>query len=147
MKTRGTWLVPTLATMAEMIEPRNDVALQIRGRHMVPRLRETTRPAISLGLKIAAGTDTDYGPTSNFRLVNEMLELAQAWNVASWTPFAPEPPGQPTASESIAAPAGCRPGLEADLIVVELNPLTLTRKHPRCSDGSSTMAGSHFRRF
>jgi imidazolonepropionase-like amidohydrolase len=123
MKARGTWFVPTLATMAEMMEPRNDVALQIRGRHMVPRLRETTAMAIRMGVKIAAGTDTDYGPTSNFRLVNEMIELVRLGM-----------PAMDAIRAGTAWSADClgidgrtgriRPGLEADLMVIERNPLT-----------------------
>lgn len=123
MKSRGTWLVPTLATMAEMIEPRNDVALQIRGRHMVPRLRETTRQAISLGVKIAAGTDTDYGPTSNFRLVNEMIELVRV----GMTPMDALRAGTAWSADCLGIDGRTgrlQAGLEADLIVVELNPLT-----------------------
>ena len=123
MKSRGTWLVPTLATMAEMIEPRNDVALQIRGRHMVPRLRETTRQAISLGVKIAAGTDTDYGPTSNFRLVNEMIELVRV----GMAPMDALRAGTAWSADCLGIDGRTgrlRAGLEADLIVVELNPLT-----------------------
>ena len=122
MKTRGTWLVPTLATMAEMIEPRNDVSLQIRGKHMVPRLHETTRMAIGLGVRIAAGTDTDYGSASNFRLGNEILELIRLGMPAmdairaasSWS----------AECLGISERTGkVKPGLEADLIVIELNPL------------------------
>lgn len=122
MKSRGTWLVPTLATMAEMIEPRNDVSLQIRGKHMVPRLRETTRLAIKLGVRIAAGTDTDYGPTSNFRLVNEMIELVRLGLPA------PDALRAATSWSADCLGIGDRtgrvlPGLEADLIVLELDPL------------------------
>jgi imidazolonepropionase-like amidohydrolase len=123
MKRSGTWLVPTLATMAEMLEPRNDVALQIRGRHMVPRLRETTRLAISLGLKIAAGTDTDYGPTSNFRLINEMVELTRL----GMTPRDAIRAGTAWSADCLGVDKRTGrliSGLEADLIVVELNPLT-----------------------
>lgn len=55
MKSRGTWLVPTLATMAEMIEPRNDVSLQIRGKHMVPRLRKRPDWRSNLGSELSPG--------------------------------------------------------------------------------------------
>jgi imidazolonepropionase-like amidohydrolase len=125
MKKRGTWLVPTLATMAEMIEPRNDVSLQIRGKHMVPRLHEATRQAIRLGVRIAAGTDTDYGPTSNFRLANEMIELIRLGlppmdAIRAATSWSAECLG-------IAERTGLlKPGFEADLVVLELDPL----KHP-----------------
>ncbi len=122
MKERGTWLVPTLATMAEMLEPRNDVALQIRGRHMVPRLRETTALAIKMGIKIAAGTDTDYGTTSNFRLANEMIELVRA----GMSPIEAISAGTARSAECLGIEGRTGklwPGLEADLVVVDLNPL------------------------
>jgi imidazolonepropionase-like amidohydrolase len=123
MKERGTWLVPTIATMAEMLEPRNDVALQIRGKHMVPRLRETTALAVRMGIPIAAGTDTDYGPTSNFRLANEMMELVRA----GLTPMEAIKAGTSRAAECIGIggrTGRIAAGFEADLIVVELDPLT-----------------------
>ncbi|MBK6798628.1 MAG: amidohydrolase family protein [Acidobacteria bacterium] len=53
MKERGTFFVPTISTMAEMIEPRNDVILQIRGKHYGPRVRETTVKAIKMGVKFS----------------------------------------------------------------------------------------------
>jgi hypothetical protein len=42
LKRCGAYLTPTIATMAEMLEPRNGALLQLRGKHMVPRLREAT---------------------------------------------------------------------------------------------------------
>lgn len=123
MKERGTWLVPTIATMAEMIEPRNDVALQIRGKHMVPRLRETAVMAVKMGVKIAAGTDTDYTSTSNFRLVNEMMELVRA----GMTPMEAIKAGTAYSADCLGIDGRTgriKPGLEADLIVVERDPLS-----------------------
>lgn len=122
MKERGTYLAPTLATMAEMLEARNDVALQIRGKHMVPRIRDMAARSWRMGLKIIAGTDTDYGPTSNFRLPHEMMELAACGM-----------PAMETIKAATSRAAECfgiekrtgvvRAGLEADLIVVERDPL------------------------
>ena len=123
MKTRGTWLVPTLATMAELLEPRNDVALQIRGKHMVPRIRETTARAIQLGVRLAAGTDTDYGATSNFRMGNEVMELV----AAGLSPMAAIRAGTSGSADCLGIgqrTGRVKAGFEADLIVVERNPLT-----------------------
>jgi imidazolonepropionase-like amidohydrolase len=79
MKERGTWLVPTVWRRWPRCSSLETMShSQIRGRHMVPRLRETTALAVGMGIQIAAGTDTDYGPTSNFRLANEMMELVRA---------------------------------------------------------------------
>src|SRR5262249_14959221 len=44
MKERGTYFVPTIATVIDLIEPGGDydnALLAIRGRAMLPRLRET----------------------------------------------------------------------------------------------------------
>jgi imidazolonepropionase-like amidohydrolase len=123
MKTRGTWLVPTLATMAELLEPRNDVALQIRGKHMVPRIRETTARAIQIGVRLAAGTDTDYGPTSNFRMGNEVMELV----AAGLSPMAAIRAGTSGSADCLGIgqrTGRLKVGFEADLIVVERNPLS-----------------------
>jgi imidazolonepropionase-like amidohydrolase len=122
MKRRGTYLTPTIATMAEMLEPRNGAVLQLRGKQMVPRLREATALAWRKGVKLLAGTDTDYGATSNFRMVHELMEL-QSTGV---TPMAALQAATSTAAEcfSLAPRTGSiKASLEADLIVVERNPL------------------------
>ena len=123
MKTRGTWLVPTLATMAELLEPRNDVALQIRGKHMVPRIRETTARAIQIGVRLAAGTDTDYGPTSNFRMGNEVMELVAA-GLSAMAAIRAGTSGSADCLGIGQRTGRLKAGFEADLIVVERNPLT-----------------------
>lgn len=122
MKRRGTYLTPTIATMAEMLEPRNGATLQLRGKHMVPRLREATAQAQRKGVKLLAGTDTDYGANSNFRLAHELMEM-QASGV---TPMAALQAATSVAAEcfGLAQRTGAiKSGLEADLIVVERNPL------------------------
>jgi hypothetical protein len=63
MKERGTYFVPTIATVEDLIEPGGDydnALLAIRGRAMLPRLRETAEKAWKLGIKLVAGTDTGY---------------------------------------------------------------------------------------
>ncbi len=122
MKRRGTYLTPTIATMTEMLEPRNGATLQLRGKHMVPRLREATALAWRKDVKLLAGTDTDYGATSNFRLAHELMEL-QSIGV---TPMAALQAATSVAAEcfGLAQRTGAiKVGLEADLIVVERNPL------------------------
>lgn len=122
MKRRGTYLTPTIATMAELLEPRNGAALQLRGKHMVPRLREATSLAWRKGVKLLAGTDTDYGEASNFRLAHELMEM-QASGV---TPMAALQAATSVAAEcfGLAQRTGSiKAGLEADLIVIERNPL------------------------
>ncbi len=122
MKRRGTYLTPTIATMAEMLEPRNGSALQLRGKHMVPRLRQATAMAWRKGVKLLAGTDTDYGETSNFRLANELMEMQSS----GVTPMAALQAATSVAAECFGLgqrTGAIKTGLEADLIVVERSPL------------------------
>jgi imidazolonepropionase-like amidohydrolase len=125
MKQRGTCLDPTIATVADLIEPGGDydnAGLSIRGRHMLPRVREATARAWKMGVKIIAGTDTGYSAASNRRMPHEVAEF-----VALGMP----PMDAIKAATSLAAECagvGARtgaiqPGLEADLVVVERDPL------------------------
>jgi imidazolonepropionase-like amidohydrolase len=125
MKKRGTYLVPTLATIYDLIEPGGDydnAALSIRGRYMLPRAKETTSHAHAMGIKIVAGTDTGYGPTSNRRIPHEIAELVQVGltpmeAIQSATSIAAECLGIANRTGSI------RSGLEADIVAVERDPL------------------------
>jgi imidazolonepropionase-like amidohydrolase len=125
MKKRGTYLAPTIATVIDLIEPGGDydnAGLSIRGRYMLPRVREMTTHAHGIGVKIVAGTDTSYGPTSYRRIPHEIAELAGAGltpmeAIQSATSIAAECLGISNRTGSIRA------GLEADLVVVERNPL------------------------
>ena len=126
MKERGTYFVPTIATVADLIEPGGDydnAILSIRGRHMLPRVRETAAKAWKLGIKMVAGTDTGYGPNSNRRIPHEVIEL-----VAIGMP----PMEAIKAATSVSAECmgiekrtgSIRPGLEADFVAVERDPLS-----------------------
>lgn len=125
MASRGTYLVPTIAVVTDLTLPGgdyDDAGLQIRGRFMLPRLREMASKAHRAGVKIVAGTDTGYGPNSVVRLSHELEELVgvgltplQA--IQSATVVAAELLGIQDRTGRVA------PGLEADLIVVERNPL------------------------
>lgn len=125
MKKRGTYLVPTLATIIDLIEPGGDydnAILSIRGRHMLPRARDMASRAYKLGVKIATGTDTGYGPNSNRRIPHEIAELVGI----GMTPMEAIQSATSVAAQclGIAQRTGSiRPGLEADLIAVERNPL------------------------
>ncbi len=79
MASRGTFLVPTVAIMTDLVEPGGDYDvpyLQVRGRHMLRRLHDMVRNAHRLGVKIVAATDTGYGPDGVVRLAHEIEELA-----------------------------------------------------------------------
>jgi imidazolonepropionase-like amidohydrolase len=125
MKERGTYFVPTIATVADLIEPGGDydnALLAIRGRAMLPRLRETAERAWKMGIKLVAGTDTGYGPNSNRRMPDEIIELTKI----GLPPMDAIKAGTSAAAECFGVEkrtGTIRRGLEADLIVVERDPL------------------------
>src|SRR5262249_16082518 len=64
MKEGGTFYVSPIATVVDLMEPGGDYdnpILAIRGRHMLPRVRETAAKAWKMGIKLVAGSDTGFG--------------------------------------------------------------------------------------
>jgi imidazolonepropionase-like amidohydrolase len=126
MKERGTYFVPTIATVVDLIEPGGDydnAILAIRGRHMLPRLREASAKAWKMGIKLVAGTDTGYSPQSNRRMPHEVIELVEIGMppmdaIKAATSVSAECMGIERRTGSI------KPGFEADLVAVERDPLT-----------------------
>ncbi len=126
MKERGTYLVPTIATVADLIEPGGDYdnpILAIRGRHMLPRVRETAAKAWKMGIKIVAGSDTGYSPLSNRRMPHEVIELVEIGMppmeaIKAATSVSAELLGVGQRTGSI------KPGFEADFIAIERDPLS-----------------------
>jgi imidazolonepropionase-like amidohydrolase len=125
MVQRGTYLVPTIAIVVDLSMPGGDYddpALQVRGRHMLPRIREMARAARELGVRIVAATDTGYGPQSITRVSHELEELVGI----GMTPLDALRAATTTAAElfGIANRTGrIEPGFEADLIVLDRNPI------------------------
>ncbi|MEZ5044168.1 MAG: amidohydrolase family protein [Saprospiraceae bacterium] len=125
MAERGTYLVPTIAIVTDLTEPGGDYDvpfLQIRGRHMLPRVRQTAALAHSLGVKIIAATDTGYGPDGTLRLGLELEELVGVGlspleAIRAATSLAAEMLGIADHTGRIAI------GLDADLLILEGNPL------------------------
>lgn len=125
MKTSGTYLVPTYITVVDLTQPGGDYdnpVLRLRGQHMLPRLGETVRRAHQLGVKLVTGADTDYGTESLSRISGEVESLAQLGipvvdALRAATSNAAELLGLAQRSGRLV------PGYEADLIVVEGNPL------------------------
>lgn len=125
MAERGTYLVPTIAIVRDLTIPGGDydnAVLNIRGRHMLPRVQEMAGMAHDLGVKIVAATDTGYGPNSTTTLAHELLEFVAVGMSAHEALQA----ATTTAAElfGIEDRVGrLEPGFEADLIVLERNPL------------------------
>ncbi len=125
MVRRGAYLDPTIAIQNDLLEPGGDYddpGLQIRGRFMVPRAHQMVASAHRLGVRIVTGTDTGYGPNSVVRLSHELEELVSC----GLTPPEALKAATVTGAElsGVQARTGrMAPGLDADLIVVERNPL------------------------
>jgi imidazolonepropionase-like amidohydrolase len=126
MKERGTYLDPTIATVADLIEPGGDydnAILSIRGRHMLPRVREMAAKAWKMGIRLVAGSDTGYGPNSNRRMPHEIIELA----AIGMSPMEAIRAATSVSAECLGIEkrtGTIKPGMEADLLVVERNPLS-----------------------
>ena len=125
MKQKGTWLVPTLSTLVDLTQTGGDYddpVLQLRGQHMRPRIEDTIRRAHAMGIPLATGADTDYGPEGVTRIAHEVMRfhdlgLSTVESLASATSGAAELLGIGSRTGRVAA------GLEADLIVLDGNPL------------------------
>jgi imidazolonepropionase-like amidohydrolase len=125
MRQRGTFLVPTYITVMDLTRPGGDYddpALTLRGAHMLPRLGETVQRAHRMGVKIVTGADTQYGPESLSRISGEVASLVELGltpveALRSATTVAADLLGLGGKTGAIQA------GLEADIIVVERNPL------------------------
>ena len=125
MKERGTYFVPTYTTMIDLLEPGGDYddpVVKFRGLHMLPRIEDTFRRARALGIPIVAGADSSYGPESVSRISTEVVNFAKL----GMSPLEAIRAGTVVAAElfGIDKETGAlEPGLEADLIVIEGNPL------------------------
>jgi imidazolonepropionase-like amidohydrolase len=125
MAKQGTYFDPTADIVNDLTEPGGDydnAALKRRGEMMQPILRAAIGRAIKLGVKIVAGSDTGYGPNSIARISREVGVLVDA--------------GMPTLQALQAATITnaemlrlekqigvIAPGFEADVLVVDSNPL------------------------
>lgn len=125
MVERNVFLVPTIAVVADLTQPGGDYdqpLLQIRGRHMLPRVRQMAATARQLGVRIAAGTDTGYGANSTLRMGQELEELVGV----GFKPLEALQAATSVAAELLNVDdhtGRIAPGLDADLIVIEGNPL------------------------
>ena len=125
MKQKGTFLVPTYITVYDLTQPGGDYedpALTIRGNFMLPVLGETVRRAHRMGIQIATGGDTQYGPESLSRIAGEAaffveLGMTPLEAIRSATTVAADLLGIGDRTGALTV------GYEADLVLVESNPL------------------------
>jgi imidazolonepropionase-like amidohydrolase len=129
MKDRGTWLVPTLSSVLSFGQPGDyaDPALFLRGQHLAPRRVDMVRRAHRLGIPIVVGVDTDYGPGSTARVSRavtfqvEELGFDPVYALQGATSRAAELLGVADRTGSVIE------GMEADLILIDSNPLERIR--------------------
>ncbi|MGH7476640.1 MAG: amidohydrolase family protein [Longimicrobiales bacterium] len=125
MKERGTYLVPTYTTVVDLTQPGGDYdnpILFVRGLHMLPRLADTVRRAHALEVPIVTGADTGYGAESVTRVAHEVAAFVEL----GMTPLEAIQAATTTAAALLGIDdrtGRVEAGLEADLIVVERNPL------------------------
>lgn len=130
MRRRGTFLIPTLAVMSPLSDPQttraDDVVLQLRTRQMMGPVRAATRRARELGITVAAATDGSYGDGDSTAGIRIAHDIAALRDDCGFTPLESIQAATRNGARvlGIEARTGTiRPGLEADLLVVERDPL------------------------
>jgi imidazolonepropionase-like amidohydrolase len=129
MKERGTFLVPTLAVMSALGDPRgltdDAIALGIRTRHMQSAIRAMVRKAHALGIPIAAATDGTYDggdETGAIRVQHDMEIMREC----GFTPMEAVVAATRTGARVLGIDSRTgtlQVGKEADLLVFDRNPL------------------------
>lgn len=124
MAAQGTYFVPTADIVNDLAEAGGDydnAALARRGQMMRPILKAAIGRAVTLGVRIAAGSDTSYGPSSIARVSRETVALVDA----GLTPLQALQAATLTNAEMLKLQTrigAVEAGLDADLLVVEGNP-------------------------
>ncbi len=124
MRERGTCLVPTMSFWRDMLDAGGDYdhpTLVARAEAMLPRVRTVTALAWKMGVTVIAGSDMRYA--SNTRQVaDEVAELVSA-GVPPMDAIKAATSTAALCLELGASTGAIRPGLEADLVVLEQDPL------------------------
>jgi imidazolonepropionase-like amidohydrolase len=129
MAKQGTYFDPTADIVNDLAEPGGDydhAGLKRRGEMMQPILMAAIGKAAKLGVKIVAGSDTGYGPNSIARVSREIGMLVQA----GLTPLQALQAATITNAEMLRLEKQIgvlEAGFEADVLVVEGNPLDNVR--------------------
>lgn len=125
MAKQGTFFDPTMEAVKDVADVGGDYDnrdLQLRGRHMLPRLREAIARANKLGVRIVAGSDTGYGPASVGRVAMEIANLVES----GLSPLAALQAATTNNAQMLMREkqlGQVAAGFEADLLVVERNPV------------------------
>ena len=129
MAKQGTYFDPTADIVNDLADPGGDydnAGLIRRGEMMQPILMAAIGKAAKLGVKIVAGSDTGYGPNSIARVSREIGMLVQA----GLTPLQALQAATLTNAEMLRLEKQIgvlEAGFEADVLVVEGNPLENVR--------------------
>ena len=125
MAKQGTFFDPTMEALKDVADVGGDYDnrdLQLRGQHMLPRLKESIARAVKLGVKIVAGSDTGYGPNSVGRLSKEVSNLVDS----GLTPLGALQAATLNNAQMLRLEkqiGQVAPGFEADVVIVERNPI------------------------
>ena len=125
MAAQGTFFDPTMEAMKDVAAPGGDYDnrdLQLRGQHMMPRLKDAIGRAHKAGVRVVAGSDTGYGPSSVARLSIEIANLVDA----GMPPLAAVQSATTVNAQMLMRDqqiGRVAVGYEADVVVVERNPI------------------------
>ena len=130
MAQRGTFFDPTADVVNDLAQPGGDydnAGLQRRGQMMKPVLVDTIRRARAAGVKVVTGSDTGYGPGEHR---SHRPGSAEKLIEAGFTPLAALQAATTVNAELLRLDkqiGHVRAGFEADLLVVDANPLEQPR--------------------
>lgn len=129
MAARGIYWVPTYSTLIDLVEPGGDYddpVVHNRGLFMLPVAKRALTAGIAAGVKIVTGADSSYGPESTTRISHEVANFV----AAGMAPLQALQAATVTAAELLRLDGTVgvvAAGYEADLIVIEANPLVDVR--------------------
>ena len=125
MHDKGTCFAPTLTFWVDMLEPGGEydhATLAARAREMLPVARAAVAQATKSGVRVMAASDMRYDGVSVLRVSHEIAELGRSG-------MSPMAVLQSATSVSAAClgigerTGAVKPGLEADLIVLDRDPI------------------------
>ena len=125
MRDTGACFAPTLTFWVDMLEPGGEYdhpILAARAREMLPVARAAVAQAASSGVRVIAASDMRYDGVSGLHVAHEIAELGRSG--MSPTAALQSATSISAACLGIAHRTGAvRPGLEADLIVLDRDPI------------------------